>query len=94
MSRRLTSTARVAHSDRLDRNEPVSPKGSSVVKAWRSQRTRTVVAVYTAVDAGLDTASPWYASCETHATALGCETKASALSAARQSDTFCDGCRS
>ena len=93
MSRRLTGSARARHEDRLNRDESVAPKGTSVVKAWRSHRTRTVVAVYTADDAGLDASSPWYASCETHSTALGCDTKAAAMSAARESDTFCDGCR-
>lgn len=94
MSNRASmGSRRDRNQNRADRGELLVPRGSSCLKVWRSNRTHTLVSVYTAADAGLDPASPWYASCDTHNTALGCDTKAAAVSAARESDTFCDGCR-
>ena len=83
----------MSHADRLNRGDSVAPRGASVLQAWRCRATGTIVAVYTASDAGLDPAFPWYASCETHSTALGCDTKDGAMSAARYPASFCDACR-
>ena len=94
MSRKDTGRlrSRLWNDRKMSAGKEVFSAGESM-KAWRSQTSRTVVAVYTAEDAGLDSSFPWYASCETHSNALGCATKALALSAARETSQWCDGCK-
>ena len=76
---------------RLDRSQPVAPRGRSESFVRHGLR----LSVLTAEDAGVDGSQPWIASCDTHGYMLGCDTKALArisLTAVNRLD-WCDGCR-
>lgn len=79
----------VNNDNRLNRSQNVLPR-SEAGRTWRAAGG-VIVSVMTRDAAGVECAEPWIASCDTHGNMIGCPTKRSAESAARNRD-WCGKC--